>query len=525
MARSPRFQYALHWIVALIVARSTGAAASPARPEAVSPGASERVVALLNGCPTYSWTLVPGAQSFELAVHRAEEASTAEQTEPALRVGVPATSAWTPSLEECLAPGRYGWVVRAKTSQGWTEWSEPRLFEVRERAEEPKDAPKRGEISAENLAALGLRAGHEGARASRSPAASQPAGTGPSTSNGQSTFEPSDCVVGDEIFTDVAASNPLCGWIQQLYRDGVTNGCGSGRYCPNDPVTRGQLAMFLERALQARGVRQIDAGNDHTCAVLESDRVVCWGNDNDGEAPATPSPYAFRMVAAGGSHTCGVRSDGKAVCWGDNSSGQAPPGPTGTTYDSLAAGGAHTCGIRLDQSVVCWGDNSLGQAPAGPTATNYSAISAGTGHTCGIRTDDKVLCWGNDTNGQAPAGPTATSYQSISAGDKHTCGVRSDGKVVCWGDNDFGQAPPGPTADAFQSIASGGAHTCGLRTDGRVVCWGDNSVGQAPPGPSAARYRSVTAGFVHTCGVRLDGGTVECWGLDLYGQLTPPAWM
>jgi hypothetical protein len=514
------------WIAAVLGAVATGATASPARPEAVSPGAAERVVALLNGCPTYSWTLVPGAQGFELAVHRAEKDSTAEPAAPTLRVEVPATSAWTPSLEECLAPGQYGWVVRAKTAQGWTEWSEPRLFEVRERAEEPKSTPKKREISAQNLA--GPRPWPE---AAGEPASAVPvappgrAGAGPSALTGLSTYEPSDCVVGDEIFSDVAASNPLCGWIQQLYRDGVTNGCGAGRYCPNDPVNRGQLAMFLERALQARGVRQIDAGHDHACAVLETDRVVCWGNNADGEAPATPSPFAFRLVSGGGSHTCGVRSDGKAVCWGDNSSGQAPSGPSGTTYKSVAAGGAHTCGIRSDDSVVCWGDNSLGQAPAGPTATNYAAISAGTGHTCGIRTDDKVLCWGNDANGQAPAGPTATSYQSISAGDKHTCGVRLDGKVVCWGDNNFGQAPAGPTADSFQSIASGGAHTCGLRTDGRVVCWGDNSAGQAPAGPSAARYRSITAGFVHTCGVRLDGGTVECWGLDFQGQLTPPAWM
>lgn len=37
--------------------------------------------------------------------------------------------------------------------------------------------------------------------------------------------------------------------INRLAKAGLTSGCGSGRYCPSDPVTRGQLASFLSRVL------------------------------------------------------------------------------------------------------------------------------------------------------------------------------------------------------------------------------------------------------------------------------------
>jgi hypothetical protein len=37
--------------------------------------------------------------------------------------------------------------------------------------------------------------------------------------------------------------------IEALFASGVTGGCGGGNYCPNDTVTRAQMAIFLARAL------------------------------------------------------------------------------------------------------------------------------------------------------------------------------------------------------------------------------------------------------------------------------------
>ena len=50
------------------------------------------------------------------------------------------------------------------------------------------------------------------------------------------------------IFNDVPASDPFAPWIEELYHRGVVAGCvgpGAKEYCPNDPVLRQQMAVFL----------------------------------------------------------------------------------------------------------------------------------------------------------------------------------------------------------------------------------------------------------------------------------------
>ncbi|MEX2618791.1 MAG: S-layer homology domain-containing protein, partial [Egibacteraceae bacterium] len=48
-------------------------------------------------------------------------------------------------------------------------------------------------------------------------------------------------------FTDVAGS-PHAAAINALAAAGITGGCGNDRFCPNHPVSRGQMATFLQRA-------------------------------------------------------------------------------------------------------------------------------------------------------------------------------------------------------------------------------------------------------------------------------------
>ncbi|HYX45756.1 MAG TPA: S-layer homology domain-containing protein [Sphingomicrobium sp.] len=50
-------------------------------------------------------------------------------------------------------------------------------------------------------------------------------------------------------FGDVPTSSPIFQFVEALYRSGITAGCGGGNYCPNSPVTRGQMAVFLAKAL------------------------------------------------------------------------------------------------------------------------------------------------------------------------------------------------------------------------------------------------------------------------------------
>lgn len=54
-------------------------------------------------------------------------------------------------------------------------------------------------------------------------------------------------VVASHQFSDVPASNQFHGDIDALADAGVTAGCGGGKYCPKDNVTREQMAAFMNR--------------------------------------------------------------------------------------------------------------------------------------------------------------------------------------------------------------------------------------------------------------------------------------
>jgi hypothetical protein len=48
---------------------------------------------------------------------------------------------------------------------------------------------------------------------------------------------------------DVPTSHPFFQFVEALARSGITAGCGPGSYCPDAPLTRGQMAVFLAVAL------------------------------------------------------------------------------------------------------------------------------------------------------------------------------------------------------------------------------------------------------------------------------------
>ena len=50
-------------------------------------------------------------------------------------------------------------------------------------------------------------------------------------------------------FNDVPTSHPFFQFIEALKASGITGGCGGGNYCPDNPLTRGQMAVFLSKAL------------------------------------------------------------------------------------------------------------------------------------------------------------------------------------------------------------------------------------------------------------------------------------
>jgi hypothetical protein len=50
-------------------------------------------------------------------------------------------------------------------------------------------------------------------------------------------------------FSDVPNSHPFFQFVEALVAAGITAGCGGGQYCVNNPITRGEMAVFLGKAL------------------------------------------------------------------------------------------------------------------------------------------------------------------------------------------------------------------------------------------------------------------------------------
>ena len=73
------------------------------------------------------------------------------------------------------------------------------------------------------------------------------------------------------IFADVACPSQFADWIEELSAEGITGGCGGGNYCPTNPVTRAQMSAFLLKAKHGSGyVPPACAGifTDVTCPSL-----------------------------------------------------------------------------------------------------------------------------------------------------------------------------------------------------------------------------------------------------------------
>lgn len=311
------------------------------------------------------------------------------------------------------------------------------------------------------------------------------------------------------------------------------DGCGSaGEPCCDDaPACSAGLACF---AGTCGCVAQIEVGDRHSCAVLVSGELWCWGandlaqlGDSVNPFESTPIPAIavvpadpVREVQAIG-HTCLRSEQGNVRCFGDNSSGQVDPGlvmPTAPATPAswipdanhVGVGVAHSCatdGVNL----VCWGSNGSSQltgAAAGPGPITFAAgavtaMTTGGSHGC-VLASGMLLCWGSNNQGQLAQDPTLvpvvetptaiaiTNPVDVALGRTHTCALTMEGAISCWGRNDSGQLGDGtgaqqlapvavalpPEADTPIEIEAGFQQTCMINDFGELWCWGSNASGQ-----------------------------------------------
>ncbi|MBX7113108.1 MAG: hypothetical protein K1X64_02150 [Myxococcaceae bacterium] len=235
------------------------------------------------------------------------------------------------------------------------------------------------------------------------------------------------------------------------------------------------------------GVLFVDVGNIHSCALLKTGAVKCWGHNGDGQIGGGTSGLivaptdvpglqrGVRSLSVGGNHACALLDDGRVKCWGSNANQQAGPGEglepvtpqpipgLEPEITALAAGDTHTCALSRNGSVQCWGLRQLGNASGaegrqGATWPPHTvlakgsgavALSAGEWASCAVLKSGEVRCWGRDFSQQPSMGETFSAVPvkvagvsdavSVSVGAHHACALLSNGKVQCWGSNINGQ--------------------------------------------------------------------------------------
>jgi len=81
------------------------------------------------------------------------------------------------------------------------------------------------------------------------------------------------------VFGDVHIGDFAADWIEELAALGITGGCGNGNYCPNNPVTRSEMAVFLLKTLLGSGYAPPPATGAIFADVHLGDFAVDWIED------------------------------------------------------------------------------------------------------------------------------------------------------------------------------------------------------------------------------------------------------
>ncbi|UMG93789.1 RCC1 domain-containing protein [Nocardioides sp. TF02-7] len=383
-----------------------------------------------------------------------------------------------------------------------------------------------------------------------------------------------------------------------------------------------------ENLLDPRAAAALTAGSFHSCALGVTGEVRCWGVNGNGqlgtgneepvgddEAPGDLPPVDLgpgrtaRAVSAGGQHTCAILDTGAVRCWGFNASGQLGTGSTdyvgddepvadgvdvalgpGRSAVQLAAGGNHTCAVLDNGQLRCWGDNAHGQLGLGSTTAlgndepvasvppvyvgagrTVRAVAAGVDHTCAVLDNGRLRCWGDNSRGQLGLGSTddhgddeiviarspvdlgARTVTAVAAGERNTCVVLDDGSLRCWGRNNSGELGLGTTTDLGDdeavttggpvylgpgrtavAVSLAGSNTCALLDTQQLRCWGDDGNGQLvlpgeetigddelpilptiPLGTDRMVRAAAVGGHDFVCAT-LDTAQVRCWGRGAY---------
>jgi alpha-tubulin suppressor-like RCC1 family protein len=373
-----------------------------------------------------------------------------------------------------------------------------------------------------------------------------------------------------------------------------------------------------------QGIRSVEVGYYHSCALLTNSQVRCWGYNSNGQLGNNDDDDATTAVvvrngadtgplrnvvqlALGDYHTCALLESRQVRCWGYGTYGQIGNGETDdvalpTVVENVAGTGPLQSAIRIsaesdgacallaNRQLRCWGEDDYGQLGNGlPEAasdlpvvvkgvggngvlSDIAGLGGGYDNNCAWTRSGQGRCWGYQGDGalgnnsasnspvpvvvrNAQNGLPLTGITQLSQGGYQGCARLTNGQARCWGDNTEGALGTGGTTDNRRAVTvrlpngraltgvvdieAAAYATCALLSSGKVRCWGDDEYAQNGDGsvesPEFRKFpnlvhntgnasgvltnvRQLAGKSYHSC-VTLTSGQARCWGYDSYGAL------
>ena len=251
----------------------------------------------------------------------------------------------------------------------------------------------------------------------------------------------------------------------------------------------------------------VSAGAQHACALLEGGVVRCWGNGGQGrlgsggtddrldgvagpagdEASVVALPEPATAISAGGTHSCALLASGDVACWGDAFYGQIGAGRNDARLDGVVSG-AGAAATDAAAIVTLKPATTVQSKFAAAAKIPAVAVAAGDAFTCAITSGGEVRCWGKGDFGQLGHGALDHRLEAASNQVADAATLVGGGPAP----SDPARLGPGLGAPAVAITAGYGA-ACATLATGAVRCWGNGGDGRLGSGAVDNRLDGAVA--------------------------------
>jgi alpha-tubulin suppressor-like RCC1 family protein len=214
--------------------------------------------------------------------------------------------------------------------------------------------------------------------------------------------------------------------------------------------TSGQLAdgSNVDRLIPVQAtslpssIKSLSTGSNHSCAVMSTGGVKCWGSNangklGDGTTNNSNIPVDVLgltgpavSVSTGYHHSCALLVSSTVQCWGWNIGGQLGDGTNNdsniavtvqglpSTVEAVTTGSRNSCALLTNGDLKCWGDNTYGQVGDGTNSDRSLPVSVMS--FVGVTTTSSTTSSTSTTQAPATTSTTPTNQATTSSASQNT---------------------------------------------------------------------------------------------------------